>query len=376
MGLKRTDEFRADAVRIALKSGLTRKQVASDLGVGLSTLNKWILAHRDTDVVSDKDLDLVRENERLRLENRILKEEREILKLGNTVLREPKAMRFRFIEEHRDAFCAHRMCAVLDVSSRGLRAYRSRPASQRQRSDMVVLAHIKEQSRLSLGSYGRPRMTEELKELGLNVGHRRVGRLMRENGIRVERSKRYKVTTDSNHAFNIAPNLLNRDFRADRPNQKWVGDISYVWTREGWLYLAVILDLHSRRVIGWAVSNRMKRDLAIRALKMAVALRQPPKGCIHHTDRGSQYCSHDYQKLLRQHGFQVSMSGKGNCYDNAAVETFFKTIKAELIWRQSWPTRRAAELAIFEYINGFYNPRRRHSALGWKSPVAFERKVA
>lgn len=285
-------------------------------------------------------------------------------------------MRFRFIEEHSDTFCSQRMCDVLGVSSRGLRAWRSRPASQRQRNDMVVLAHIREQSRLSLGSYGRPRMTEELKELGLNIGHRRVGRLMRENDIRIERSKKYKVTTDSNHAFNIAPNLLNRDFHADRPNQKWAGDISYVWTREGWLYLAVILDLHSRRVIGWAVSNRMKRDLAIRALKMAVALRQQPKGCIHHTDRGSQYCSHDYQKLLRQHGFQVSMSGKGNCYDNSAVETFFKTIKAEMLWRRSWPTRREAEVAIFQYINGFYNPRRRHSALGWKSPVAFERKVA
>ncbi len=285
-------------------------------------------------------------------------------------------MRFRFIEEHGRDFPTNRLCQVLDVSERGLRAYRSRPASQRQRTDMAVLAHIKEQSRLSLGSYGRPRMTEELKELGLNIGHRRVGRLMRENGIRVERSKKYKVTTDSNHAFNIAPNLLNRDFHADAPNQKWAGDISYVWTREGWLYLAVILDLHSRRIISWAVSNRMKRDLATRALKMAVALRQPPKGCIHHTDRGSQYCSHDYQKLLRQHGFQVSMSGKGNCYDNSAVETFFKTIKAELIWRRSWPTRREAELAIFQYINGFYNPRRRHSALGWKSPVAFERKVA
>ena len=158
-------------------------------------------------------------------------------------------------------------------------------------------------------------MTEELKELGLNIGHRRVGRLMRENGIRIERSKKYKATTDSNHAFNIAANLLDHDFHADAPNQKWACDISYVWTREGWLYLAVILDLHSRRVIGWAVSNRMKRDLATRALKMAVALRQPPKGCIHHADRGSQYCSHDYQKLLRQHGFQVSMSGKGNCYD-------------------------------------------------------------
>ena len=184
------------------------------------------------------------------------------------------------------------------------------------------------------------------------------------------------VTTDSNHKFNIAPNLLDRDFAADRPNQKWAGDISYIWTRKGWLYLAVILDLHSRRVIGWAVSNRMKRDLAIRALRMAIAFRAPPKGCIHHTDRGSQYCSHDYQKLLRQHGFKVSMSGKGNCYDNAAVEAFFKTIKAKLIWRRSWETRRQAEMAIFEYINGFYNPRRRHSALGRKSPVAFERKVA
>lgn len=142
-------------------------------------------------------------------------------------------MRFRFIEEHRDAFCANRMCAVLDVSERGLRAYGSRPASQRQRTDMIVLAHIKEQSRLSLGSYGRPRMAEELKELGLDVGHRRIGTLMRENGIRVERSKKYKATTDSNHAFNIAPNLLNQNFHADGPNQKWAGDISYVWTREG-----------------------------------------------------------------------------------------------------------------------------------------------
>jgi len=264
----------------------------------------------------------------------------------------------------------------MDVSPRGFRAFRSRPADRRQRSDLVTLAHIKEQSRLSLGSYGRPRMTEELKEIGLNVGHRRVGRLIRQNGISVVRTRKHKATTDSNHKFNIAANLLDRNFSADQPNQKWAGDITYIWTREGWLYLAVILDLHSRRVIGWAVSNRMKRDLAIRALKMAIAFRSPPKDCIHHTDRGSQYCSHDYQKILLQHGFKVSMSGKGNCYDNAAVETFFKTIKAELIWRRSWETRRQAEMAIFEYINGFYNPRRRHSALGWKSPVAFERKVA
>lgn len=285
-------------------------------------------------------------------------------------------MRFRFIEENRAALRTERLCQIMNVSSRGYRAYRSRPISQRQREDMVLLAHIREQHGLSLSSYGRPRMTEELKEIGLEVGHRRVGRLMRQNGISVVRTRKYKVTTDSNHKFNIASNLLNRDFSAEKPNQKWVVDISYIWTREGWLYLAVVLDLHSRRVIGWAVSNRMKRDLAIRALEMAIALRRPPKGCIHHSDRGSQYCSHDYQKLLRLHGFKVSMSGKGNCYDNATMETFFKTIKAELIWRHSWQTRRAAEIAIFEYINGFYNPRRRHSALGWKSPLAFERIAA
>lgn len=148
-----------------------------------------------------------------------------------------------------------RLCRVLNVSPRGLRAFRSRPASRRQHMDMVVLAHIKEQSRLSLGSYGRPRMTEELKEVGVDVGHRRVGRLMRENGIVVERTRKFKATTDSDHTFNIAPNLLDRDFMAERPNQKWAGDISYIWTREGWLYLAVILDLHSRRVIGWAASQ-------------------------------------------------------------------------------------------------------------------------
>jgi transposase InsO family protein len=285
-------------------------------------------------------------------------------------------MRFAFVDEHRHHVPVERLCRIMDVTSRGYRAWRSRPISQRQRDDLVLLAHIREQHRLSLGSYGRPRMTEELKELGLNVGHRRVGRLMRQNGISVVRTRKYKVTTDSNHSFNIAPNLLNRDFMADAPDRKWAGDISYIWTREGWLYLAVMLDLHSRRIIGWAVSNRLKRDLAIRALDMAVALRKPLPGCIHHTDRGSQYCSHDYQKRLRQHGFKVSMSGKGNCYDNAVVETFFKTLKAELIWRRPWQTRRQAEAALFQYINGFYNPRRRHSALGGKSPLAFEQKAA
>jgi len=285
-------------------------------------------------------------------------------------------MRFAFIDSHDGPLSKARLCRLPGVSERGLRAWRRRPPGQRQRDDMVLLAHIRDQQRLSFGSYGRPRMTAELKELGLDVGERRVGRLMNENGICAVRTKKHKRTTDSDHNFNIAPNLLDQDFPATAPNQKWAGDISYIWTGEGWLYLAVIIDLYSRRVIGWAVSDRMKRDLAIRALEMAINLRQPSPGCIHHTDRGSQYCSHDYQKILRKYGFEVSMSGKGNCFDNSMVETFFKTLKAELIWRQHWATRRQVELALFEYINGFYNPRRRHSAIAGNSPVAFERKAA
>lgn len=285
-------------------------------------------------------------------------------------------MRFQFIADYRGRLSRSRLCRLMGVTDRGLRAWLRRPPSIRQRRDMVILAHIREQHRLSLGSYGRPRMTEELNELGLGVGQRRVGRLMRQNGIRIVRSRKFKRTTDSDHTFNIAPNLLQQDFSASGPNQKWAGDTTYVWTREGWVYLAVIIDLFSRRVIGWAVSNRMKQDLAIRALNMAIALRRPPSGCLHHTDRGSQYCAHDYQKILRRHEFRVSMSGKGNCYDNSAVESFFKSLKAELVWRRDWHTRRDVESALFEYINGFYNPRRKHSALAWKSPVAFEQRAA
>ena len=195
-------------------------------------------------------------------------------------------------------------------------------------------------------------MAEGLKELGIAVGHRRVGRLMKENGIKVRRNKKFKATANSNHSFNIAPNLLNQDFYADHPNQKWAGDISYVWTQEGWFYLAVILDLHSRRVIGGCQQPYEARS-GDPGMNMAIALRRLPKGCIHHTDRGSQYCSHDYQKTLPQHGSKVSMSEIGNCYDSAALETFFKTIKAELSWHRSWRTRRDTKIAISEYINGF-----------------------
>jgi putative transposase len=195
---------------------------------------------------------------------------------------------------------------------------------------------------------------------------------MRENGLVARQKRRFKRTTDSAHAWPIAPNLLDQDFAAEVPDQKWSADISYIWTAEGWLYLAVLIDLFSRRVVGWALSDRLKKDLALRALHMALATRHTPSGLIHHSDRGSQYCSIDYQAVLRKHGLLISMSGKGNCYDNAVVETFFKTIKSELIWPVAWQTRSQAENAVARYIDGFYNPIRRHSTLGYKSPVQFE----
>ena len=285
-------------------------------------------------------------------------------------------MRFAFIREHRACWSIERLCRILQVSTRGYRAWVSRRVCQSQRTDLKVLAHIREQYALSNQSYGRPRMTAELKEAGLNVGERRVGRLMKLNGIRPVRTRRHKVTTDSRHTLGFASNILDGDFVANAPNRKWAGDISYIWTNEGWLYLAVVIDLFSRRVIGWAASDRIKKDLAIKALDMAVRLRDPSPDCIFHSDRGSQYCSHDFQRKLTEYKMMPSMSGKGNCFDNAAVETFFKSLKAEMRWRQTWPTRRQATAAIFQYVTGFYNQRRRHSYLGNISPLAFEAKAA
>jgi len=275
---------------------------------------------------------------------------------------------------------AQTACAVLGVSASGYYAWKSREASPRQRRDMVLLAHIRSQFSTSNETYGSPRMHVELNEDGLSVGRHRVARIMRDNDLKARQKTRFKKTTDSNHGGPVTVNVLDQDFTADGPNEKWgvmrdacfQHDISYVWTAEGWLYLAIVLDLFSRRIVGWAMSDRMKRGLAMEALQRAITLRRPRPGLIHHSDRGSQYCSADYQKLVTRHGLVPSMSGRGNCYDNAMVETVFKTIKSELVWRTSYASRWQASNAIGQYIEGFYNPRRRHSSLGYKSPAAFE----
>jgi putative transposase len=285
-------------------------------------------------------------------------------------------MRFRLIDANKAAIPIDRMCVLLGVSVSGFYAWKDRGPSQRQLDDMVLLAHIRAQFSASHETYGAPRMHVELREDGVSVGRHRVARLMRDNGLKALQKRRYKKTTDSHHGGLVAANLLDQDFTCDAPDQKWGADISYIWTAEGWLYLAIVLDLYSRRIVGWATSDRLKKDLALNALRRAIALRGPPPGLIHHSDRGSQYCSDDYQRLLKVQGFLPSMSGKGNCYDNAMVETVFKTIKSEMIWRTSFQTRSAAKLALGRYIDGFYNPRRRHSALGYKSPLTFEANMA
>ena len=248
----------------------------------------------------------------------------------------------------------------------------NRKASLRQQRDMLLLAHVRSQFLNSNETYGSPRMHAELNEEGIEVGLHRVARIMQENGFKARQKTRFKKTTDSDHGGPVAPNLLDQDFSAEGPNEKWGVDISYVWTAEGWLYLAIVLDLFSRKIVGWAISDRIKRGLAMEALRRALVLRKPLPGLIHHSDRGSQYCSHDYRRLVSDHGLIASMSGRGNCFDNAMVETVFKTIKTELIWRTSYTSRWQATKAIGEYIEGFYNPRRRHSSLGYTSPAAFE----
>jgi putative transposase len=285
-------------------------------------------------------------------------------------------MRFALIDVAKAEFPVHRLCRVLGVSESGYFTWKDRPASRRQREDMVLLAHVRSAFTRSNGTYGSPPMTRELQDGGLAVGRRRTARLMRENGLKARQKRRFRRTTDSHHAWPVAPNLLDQDFAATRPDEKWGTDISYIWTREGWLYLAVVIDLFARRVIGWATGDRLHRDLALAALRKALVMRRPAPGLIHHSDRGSQYCSIDYQAELRKHGILISMSGKGNCYDNAMVETFFKTLKSELVWRTIFETRLEAAQAIGRYIDGFYNPVRRHSALDFTSPNQFKKIAA
>ena len=279
---------------------------------------------------------------------------------------------FRFMQRHKMKFPVSVMCDVLGASRSGYYAWLKKPASKRKQANMTLLEKIRTIQQASRGSYGSPRVYQALKEQGIPCSENRVACLMREDGLCAKTKRRYKATTDSNHNLPVAQNLLNRDFSPKAPNQVYAGDITYIWTAEGWLYLAVVLDLFSRSVVGWAMDKRMTRRLVMDALTMAVQRRRPPPGIIFHSDRGSQYASVDFQSLLANHGMRCSMSRKGDCWDNAPVESFFGSLKQELVFHQRYPTRFHARQSIFEYIERFYNRRRLHSTLGYKSPTNFE----
>lgn len=266
------------------------------------------------------------------------------------------------------------MCDDLGVTPGGYYAWKKRKPSRRKQEDDVLKQAIKTSYQRSRGTYGSPRVLDDLKEDGFKVGRRRVARLMREEGLTGSPPRPYKRTTDSKHNDKVADNVLDRRFAVDAPNKVWATDITYVRTWQGWMYLAVVIDLFSRRVVGWATATHMRTELVLDALGTALGRRMPDAGLLHHSDRGSQYASGSYRDVLRDNGIVCSMSRKGNCWDNAVVESFFGTLKKELIHRRPWATVRSAHAAIADYIEFFYNSRRKHSTLGYLSPAAYERK--
>lgn len=282
-------------------------------------------------------------------------------------------MRFRFIEAEKANYPVCMLCRVLKVRRSGFYAWSQRPESERSRTDKQLSVEVCSLFKANKRRYGSPRIHEELKAQGRQVGRHRVARLMREQGLQARRPRRFVRTTDSRHTLAVAPNLLERNFEASAPNQVWVGDVTFIATLEGWLYLAVLVDLFSRRIVGWAMSEKNDERLTLRALQMAIDQRRPAPGLIHHTDRGTTYAATEYQDLLHRLGFRCSMSRKGNCLDNAVAESLFSTIKTECTEWETFSTREAARRQVLEYILTFYNPTRRHSYLGYKSPMEFER---
>ncbi len=288
-------------------------------------------------------------------------------------------MKYAAIQAHRTHFPVALMCRVLGVSRSGFYAAPKRAASVRAKRDEELRSQVRVIHQASRRTYGSPRVHAELREQGERCGRKRVARLMREAGLRVKVRRRFRpTTTDSKHSHRVAGNVLARRFSVkeiERVNQVWAGDITYIPTREGWLYLAVILDLASRRVVGWSMQLTLDAGLAIDALCMALRARCPASGLMHHSDRGVQYAALDYQDLLARHKIIPSMSRRANCYDNAVVESFFATLEWELIKRSDWTTRDAARAAIFDYIECWYNRQRRHSSLGYLSPLEYEQKL-
>ena len=284
-------------------------------------------------------------------------------------------MTFRFIEAHQGTWPVRLLCEALDISPAGYYAWRERPASARQREQFALLVEIRAIHAEFKARYGSPRVHAELAARGHDCCVNTVAKLMRDHDIRAKTARKFRCTTDSNHGLPVAENLLDRQFDPDAPNEAWVADITYIPTGEGWLYLAAVEDLYSRRVVGWSMSEHLESRLVVDALALAVERRLPGEGLLAHSDRGSQYASDHYQLLLEKHGITCSMSRRADCWDNAPMESFFASLKKELVHDADFATRAEARAAIFEYIEVFYNGQRRHSSLGYVSPVEYERSA-
>ncbi len=282
-------------------------------------------------------------------------------------------MKYQYIEKNRLRFGIQKMCRALHVSSSGYYSWRKAGDSKRDIENKKLLWQIRLVHKKHKKRYGSPRITEELKDNGYSCSENRIARLMRKNSIAAKTKRKFKVTTNSKHNLPIAENMVNGNFSASASNCLWASDITYIWTSKGWLYLCAILDVFNRQIVGWSMDSRMTQELVINALRQAIWRRKPDSDCIFHSDRGSQFAGHEFRKLLKKHEFIQSMSGKGNCYDNAIMETFFHTLKTELVYFESYQTRREAKRSVFEYIEMYYNRIRRHSALNYKSPVDFGR---
>ena len=267
------------------------------------------------------------------------------------------------------------MCRVLAVSRSGYYTWAKHISSIRQKENERLLLHIKEAYVRGRGTYGSPRVTAELRSKGISCGKNRVAQLMKSNGIKAKTKRRFKATTKSKHDFLVADNLLQQRFSADEANHVWVSDITFIRTKQGWLYLAAILDVFNRQIVGWSMDSKLSHELLAEALRKALRQRRPESGVLFHSDRGTQYASYAFRDLMEQHGFVQSMSSSGNCYDNALMESFFHTLKTELIYFEKYRTRQEARGSIFEYIELFYNRVRRHSALNYCSPIEFERNA-
>jgi len=282
-------------------------------------------------------------------------------------------MKYQFIEQCKHEFPVVVMCQVLDVSESGFYAWRKRPVCQHKREDAQLTETIREEFHTHQGRYGSPRIHRELRDGQIKCSRKRVARLMRDAGLCAKRKRRRVLTTQRDRTHPVAPNVLNREFRAEAPNRKWVTDITSIPTTQGWLYLAVILDLYSRMVVGWSMSSYCDEELVEKALNLALGRRRPAPGLLHHSDRGCQYTSRAYQLQLEQSGMIVSMSRKGNCWDNAAMESFFGTLKEECVGSTIYTSHDEARLALFTYVEVYYNRIRRHSTLGYMSPLNYER---